>query len=104
VLGVFGESEKGGNVIPYKAYQAMACNKILISRTGPAILELLDGQEYSGLFLVPPADPEALAATLVSAFESYQEISDSVNTRKLYDLGLSNAVIKKRMAAAIEIL
>lgn len=104
VLGIFGESEKGGNVIPYKAYQAMACNKILISRSGPAILELLDGQNDPGLLLVPPADPEALALMIVSVFESYRDISESVNTRKLYDLGLSNAIIKKRIAAAVEAL
>lgn len=104
VLGVFGESRKAGNVIPYKAYQAMACNKILISRTGPAILELLEGQDEPGLLLVPPVDPEALAATLASAFESYREISDCVNTRKLYDLGLSNTIIKQRIAAAVEML
>jgi glycosyltransferase involved in cell wall biosynthesis len=61
-LGIFGASGKAANVIPNKVFQIVSCGKPLITRDGPAIRELLD--EGPGVYLVPPADPEALLAAL----------------------------------------
>jgi glycosyltransferase involved in cell wall biosynthesis len=61
-LGIFGASDKAGNVIPNKVFQIVSCGKPLITRDGPAIRELLD--EGPGVYVVPPADPEALLAAL----------------------------------------
>ena len=104
VLGVFGESAKAGNVIPYKGYQAMACNKIFISRCGPAFAELLQGTRKHGLLLVPAADPRALAASIVAVYEAYDEIQPALDTREFYDRHLSNTVIRDRVASSLEIL
>ncbi len=101
VLGVFGGSDKAGNVVPYKAHQAMASNKILITRSGPAIEELSSTASEAGLVLVPPADSLALAANIVTVFESYRKLSLSINTRQLYDRSLSNEVISRRIASAL---
>jgi glycosyltransferase involved in cell wall biosynthesis len=61
-LGVFGTSEKARRVIPNKAYQALACGTPLVTADTPAAREVLvDGESA---LLVPPADPEALAAAL----------------------------------------
>jgi glycosyltransferase involved in cell wall biosynthesis len=61
-LGIFGTSAKAGRVIPNKAFQALACATPLVTADTPAARELLtDGQDA---LLVPPGDPEALAAAL----------------------------------------
>jgi glycosyltransferase involved in cell wall biosynthesis len=49
-------------VIPNKAFQALACGTPLVTADTPAARELLvDGESA---LLVPPGDPEALAAAL----------------------------------------
>jgi glycosyltransferase involved in cell wall biosynthesis len=65
-LGIFGASGKAARVIPNKVFQVIAAGKPLVTRDSPAIRELLeDGlKEDSGVYLVPPADPEALLGAL----------------------------------------
>jgi glycosyltransferase involved in cell wall biosynthesis len=58
-LGIFGDSDKAARVIPNKVFQILSAGAPLITRESPAIRELLDG-ERPGVYLVPPADPEAL--------------------------------------------
>ena len=101
VLGVFGESDKAGNVIPYKAYQALASNKILISRGGPAISALLVDESPRGLVLVPPADPAALAEAIVQVVDSYTEIFSQFGGRALYDQYLSNEKVFAQVAQRV---
>lgn len=61
-LGIFGGSAKAARVIPNKAYQALACGTPLVTGDTPAARELLvDGESA---LLVPPGDPEALAAAV----------------------------------------
>ena len=61
-LGVFGTSDKARRVIPNKAYQALACGTPLVTGDTPAARELLTGGRDA--LLVPPGDPEALAAAV----------------------------------------
>jgi glycosyltransferase involved in cell wall biosynthesis len=61
-LGVFGTSAKAGRVIPNKAFQALACGTPLVTADTPAAHELLRDGESA--LLVPPGDPEALAAAV----------------------------------------
>ncbi|MFT5484283.1 MAG: glycosyltransferase involved in cell wall biosynthesis [Halieaceae bacterium] len=104
VLGVFGESDKAGNVIPYKAYQAMACNKILLNREGAAMSALLGDEDVCGMILVPPADPIALARAITEVADSYTENYAGVTTRVLYDRYLSNETVLKRVRDEVELL
>jgi glycosyltransferase involved in cell wall biosynthesis len=61
-LGIFGTSDKARRVIPNKAFQALACGTPLVTADTPAARELLvDGDSA---LLVPPGDPDALAAAL----------------------------------------
>lgn len=61
-LGIFGTSDKAARVIPNKVFQALACGTPVVTADTPAARELLvDG--VSAL-LVPPGDPEALAAAV----------------------------------------
>ena len=62
-LGIFGASAKAGNVIPNKVFQIVSCGKPVITRDSPAIRELL-AESDPGVYLVPPADPDALLAAL----------------------------------------
>jgi glycosyltransferase involved in cell wall biosynthesis len=59
-LGIFGDSVKAACVIPNKVFQILMSGKPLITRDSPAIRELLS-TEMPGIWLVPPADAEALA-------------------------------------------
>ena len=61
-LGIFGTSGKAGRVIPNKAFQALACGTPIVTADTRAARELLaDGVSA---ILVPPGDPEALAAAV----------------------------------------
>jgi len=62
-LGVFGDSQKAGRVIPHKVYEALAMGKPVITREGPAVSSTFAGDE---VVTVPPDDPEALAEAIRS--------------------------------------
>ena len=59
-LGIFGDTPKAGRVVPLKAALTLSCGRALVTREGPAASEALG----DAAALVPPADPEALAAAL----------------------------------------
>ena len=61
-LGVFGTSAKAQRVIPNKAFQALACGTPLVTADTAGARELLRDNESA--LLVPPGDPEALAAAV----------------------------------------
>ncbi|MDH3229141.1 MAG: glycosyltransferase [Alphaproteobacteria bacterium] len=58
-LGIFGDTSKAARVIPNKVFQVLAVGAPLITRDSPAIRELLS-PEMPGVWLVPPADANAL--------------------------------------------
>lgn len=63
-LGVFGTGGKAARVIPCKVYDALAMGRPVVTADTPAARELLtDGRDA---VLVPPGDPEALAAAIVA--------------------------------------
>ncbi len=95
ILGIFGGSRKAGNVIPYKVYQAMASNRIVITRNGPAFSELLRRQsDIPGLILIEPDSPQALAEAILATVDNYTSIIDKVDTRSAYDATLSTRYLE----------
>ena len=72
-LGIFGDSDKAGRVIPNKVFQILAAGKPLITRDSAAIRELLD-PDMPGVTLVPAANPETLAAALAAELSRPREM------------------------------
>jgi len=70
-LGIFGDSDKAGRVIPNKVFQIISMGKPLITRDSSAIRELLS-PEMAGVYLVPPADPSALAETVMFFMKNHE--------------------------------
>ena len=62
LLGIFGDTDKAARVVPNKVYQAMAMGAVIITRDSSAAREMLRDGESA--LLIPPADPESLAAAI----------------------------------------
>jgi glycosyltransferase involved in cell wall biosynthesis len=69
-LGIFNGGTKASRVIPNKVHQALACGVPVVTRSSPAIDELLADRESA--LLVPPDDPAALAAALVELRDDFE--------------------------------
>jgi glycosyltransferase involved in cell wall biosynthesis len=80
-LGIFGESDKAALVIPNKVFQILSAGVPLITRDSPAIRELLS-PDMPGVYLIPPADPEAL----IAAIRRFQEERPDLPARPLHRL------------------
>jgi glycosyltransferase involved in cell wall biosynthesis len=62
-LGIFGDTEKAGRVIPNKAFQILACRRPLITGDSPAIRELLVNR--ATVILCKRGMPEDLAEAIL---------------------------------------
>jgi glycosyltransferase involved in cell wall biosynthesis len=65
-LGVFGESEKAGRVVPHKLYECLALGRPVVTRDGPAIRSMFKPGE---VLTVPAGDPVSLANVIKSLIE-----------------------------------
>lgn len=62
-LGIFGDSEKAGRVVPHKLYECLAMGRPVVTRDSPAIRSLF---KEGDVVTVPAADPAALAEAVRS--------------------------------------
>ena len=102
-LGIFGTSAKASRVIPNKAFQALACGTPLVTADTPAARELLaDGVTA---LLVPPGDPEALAAA-VRRLAGDSALAERIGSRGLavYQERASEDVLGARWRGLLETL
>lgn len=100
-LGIFGTSEKAQRVIPNKAFQALACGTPLVTADTPAARELLTDGETA--VLVPPGDPQALAAALGKLAvepEAARRIAEAGNA--VYRQRASEEVLGRRWRGILE--
>jgi glycosyltransferase involved in cell wall biosynthesis len=67
-LGIFGDTDKADRVIPNKVFQILMSGKPLVTRDSSAIRELIE-PEYPGVWLVPPANPQALVEAVRAAIQ-----------------------------------
>jgi glycosyltransferase involved in cell wall biosynthesis len=100
-LGIFGTTAKAARVIPNKAFQAIACGTPLVTADTPAARELLEDGESA--LLVPPGDPDALAAAL-ERLAADAELADRLarGGRAAYERRASEAVLGPRWRGIIE--
>jgi len=68
-LGIFGASQKAASVIPNKVFQIVAAGRPLVTRDSSAIRELLLPAPGC-VYLVPDADPHALAHAIREHFDA----------------------------------
>jgi glycosyltransferase involved in cell wall biosynthesis len=100
-LGIFGTSPKAARVVPNKVFQAIACGTPVITADTPAARELL-ADEVSAL-LVPPGDPEALAAALQRAATDRELLARiGAGGRKAYEQHASEEVLGHRWRTLLE--
>ena len=100
-LGIFGTSHKAQRVIPNKAFQALACGTPLVTGDTPGARELLVHEESA--LLVPPGDPQALAAAL-GALQADPELARRLGAggRAAYEAQASEQVLGVRWRALLE--
>jgi glycosyltransferase involved in cell wall biosynthesis len=92
--GHFGNSEKGGRVIPGKIYQIMAMERPMIAAATPANNELLVHMEDA--YLCQPDDVQALV-TAISVLQRDDVLRDrlAADARRRYEQTCSEAIITK---------
>jgi len=101
LLGVFGDSEKAGRVIPNKVYQALACGRPVITRHSDAYPEDLDRPD-SGISFVPPGDARALASAVSEWAAARGRLPDlSASAIASHGCHFSNAIIRERLREAL---
>jgi len=100
-LGIFGTLDKTQRVIPNKAFQALACGTPLVTADTLAARELLAHEESA--LLVPPGDPEALAAAL-RALQGKPELARKLGAggRAAYEAQASEQVLGARWRTLLE--
>ena len=100
-LGVFGVGEKTNRVIPNKVYQALACDRPVITIKADAYPDELQDSSC-GLLWVPPGDPQAIASSLAQAFSSEPVAGVSARVANgTYQAHFSNQKIREELASLL---
>ncbi len=100
-LGIFGTSDKAARVIPNKVFHALATASPLITADTPAARELLEHGRDA--LLVPPGDPEALAAA-VRQLATDPDLRGEIaaRARETYAAHASEEVLGRRWRSLLE--
>jgi glycosyltransferase involved in cell wall biosynthesis len=98
LLGVFGTTPKADRVIPNKVYQALACGRPVVTRRARAYPVELSMQAESGIYWVPPGDPEALARCVEDLAKNRGALSrGAANAAATLQRYFSEPVIRKQL-------
>jgi len=101
ILGIFGQTEKARRVIPNKVYEALSMGRPLVTGDSAAVREYFtDGKD---IFLVPFADPEALAGKIEWLSHNYdQALEVADNGHDVFVQQLSPRSVAKMMGETLE--
>jgi len=106
LLGVFSDSAKAGRVVPNKVYQAMACARPVITRM-PLTDAFPWGDEEasdSGVTLVPPNDPDALARAVEQLADDTSRMqAQGIAARKTFEHHGSIGRVTEAVAAVLKL-
>jgi glycosyltransferase involved in cell wall biosynthesis len=98
LLGIFGTTPKADRVIPNKVYQSLACGRPVVTRRSSAYPAELLRQDESGIYWVPPGDPEALARCVEGLAKNRGELSrGATNAYATLQHYFSEPVIRKQL-------
>jgi glycosyltransferase involved in cell wall biosynthesis len=101
LLGVFGDTQKAGRVIPNKVFQALASGRPVVTRVSEAYPAA--ARESEAVAWVPAGDPRALADAVAAwASEPARLATRSQSARDLYEACFAAPVIRAQLAAALD--
>jgi glycosyltransferase involved in cell wall biosynthesis len=94
LLGIFGNSNKAGNVIPNKVFQSLASGKTVITRKSNAYpKELLNLN--NGIIFIEPNNPKALYKAVLKITEDRKFLRKSnAQAKIIYDTYFSEKIIR----------
>jgi glycosyltransferase involved in cell wall biosynthesis len=98
-FGIFGTSEKAGRVVPNKLFECLAVGRPVVTADTPAIRTAFSGE----VEVVPPGDPEALAAKIESLLadpERLDELSSAGRAR--FERDYSEVALGRQLRGYIE--
>lgn len=106
LMGIFGDSEKAGRVIPNKVYQALACGRPVVTRQSDAYpVAVRDASSKDSGITWTAADSESEIAAAVSqllATSSNELQVQGLSARKTYLAWFSNEIVKSKLQAVID--
>lgn len=98
-LGVFGDTPKASRVVPLKAALTLAHGRALVTRSGPAADAALGGAAR----LVPPGDPDALAAAIAGLRDDRTEVRRlAAAGRRRYEEAFTPEAAASALVRAVE--
>ena len=102
LLGIFGNSNKAGNVIPNKVFQSLASGKTVISRKSNAYPKKLLNLN-NGIIFIEPNNPKALYKAVLKITEDKRFLRRSnAQAKIIYDTYFSEKVIKDQLKKILE--
>ena len=102
LLGIFGNSNKAGNVIPNKVFQSLASGKTVITRKSNAYPKKLLNLN-NGIIFIEPNNPKALYNAVLKITEDKRFLKRSnAQAKIIYDTYFSEKVIKDQLKKILE--
>jgi glycosyltransferase involved in cell wall biosynthesis len=101
LLGVFGETQKAGRVIPNKVFQALASGRPVVTRVSEAYP--VAARQSEAMAWVPPGDAYALADAVAAwASEPTRLAARNQAAHGLYESCFATTVVREQLAAALD--
>lgn len=102
LLGIFGNSNKAGNVIPNKVFQSLASGKTVITRKSNAYPKKLLNLN-NGVIFIEPNSPKALYKAVLKITEDRNFLRKSnAQAKFIYDTYFSEKIIREQLKKILE--
>lgn len=106
LLGVFGESDKAGRVIPNKVFQPLACGRPVITRTSDAYPEAVakSSPSETGVFWVEPGSPQRLSEAVLKIDSQPEKLPGlCIAARMTYERHFRAEVLRQALEQTLEL-
>lgn len=102
LLGIFGNSNKAGNVIPNKVFQSLASGKTIVTRKSNAYPKKLINLN-NGIIFIEPNNPKALYNAVLKINEDKRFLRRSnAQAKIIYDTYFSEKIIREQLKKILE--